>query len=71
MNRLLCGWSSVSDGGSLHIAGLERRAASIDCSGRSKERHAGRARLDRVEGRDSRRAGPSRIPDVPLKRIVR
>jgi hypothetical protein len=34
-------------------------------------RDAGRARLDRVEGRDSLRTGPSRIQDVPLKRIVR
>ncbi len=44
------------------------RAASLDCSGRSEERDAGRARLDRVEGKDSRRTGPSRtrIQDVPL-----
>ena len=35
----------------------------------SKERDAGRMRLDRVEGRDSRRNGPSRTTsqDVPLE----
>ena len=51
--------------------GTPGRAASLDCSGRSKERDAGRARLDRVEGRDSRRTGPSRIQDVLLGRMVR
>ena len=51
--------------------GTPGQAASLDCSGRSKERDACRARLDRVEGRDSRRTGPSRIQDVPLGRMVR
>jgi hypothetical protein len=36
------------------------QAASLDCSGWGEERDAGRARLDRVEGGDSRRTGPSR-----------
>ena len=40
--------------------GTTCRAASLDCSGWSEERDAGRARLDRVEGGDSRRTGPSR-----------
>jgi hypothetical protein len=46
-----------------------RRAASLDCSEGSKERDAGRARLDRVEGGDLWRTGPSRttVPDVPLE----
>ena len=35
--------------------GTTCRAASLDCSGWSEERDAGRARLDRVEGGDSRR----------------
>jgi hypothetical protein len=51
------------------------RAASLDCSERSNlkdsERDADRARLDRVEGRDSRRTGSSRTAvqdhDVPLE----
>ena len=49
--------------------GTPGRAASLDCSGRSKERDAGRARLDRVESGGSRRTGPSRttIQDVPLE----
>ena len=38
--------------------GTTCRAASLDCSGGSGERDAGR--LDRVEGGDSRRTGPSR-----------
>ncbi len=44
------------------------RAASLDCSGWSKEKDAGRALLDRVEGGDLWRTGPSRttIQDVPL-----
>ena len=40
--------------------GTTCRAASLGCSGWSEERDAGRARLDRVEGGDSRRTGPSR-----------
>ncbi len=70
MDRLRCGRSTDSDGRSLRIAGPERRAGAgpLDCSGRSEEGDAGRARLDRVEGRDSRRTGPSRtsMQDVPL-----
>ena len=50
--------------------GSTGRAASLDCSWRSKERDAGWAWLDRVEGGDSRQpeTGPSRttIQDVPL-----
>ena len=44
-------------------------AASLDCSEWSEERGAGRARLDWVEGGDSRRTGPSRtkIQDVRLE----
>ena len=38
--------------------GTTCRAASLDCSEWSEERDAGRARLDRVEGGDSRRTGP-------------
>jgi hypothetical protein len=37
-------------------------AASLDCSEGSKERDAGRARLDRVEGGDPRRTGPGWDP---------
>ena len=46
--------------------GTTCRAASLDCSGRSEERDAGR--LDRAEGGDLQRTGPSRttIQDVPL-----
>ena len=49
--------------------GTTCRAASLDGSEWSEERDAGRARLDRVEGGDSRRTGPSRttIQDVPLE----
>jgi hypothetical protein len=45
---------------------LTCRAVSLDCSEWSEEKDAGRARLDRVEGGDSRRTGPSRttIQDV-------
>ena len=48
--------------------GTPGRAASLDCSGRSEGSDAGRARLDRVEGGDSRQTGPSRttIQYVPL-----
>jgi hypothetical protein len=71
MNRLRCGRSSDSDGRSLHIAGLGQPAGrrQLDCSEWSKERGAGRARLDWVEGGDSRRTGPSRtkIQDVRLE----
>ena len=48
------------------------RAASLDCAGWSEERgrgDAGRAQLDRVEGRDLWRTGPSRttiqLEDAP------
>ncbi len=49
--------------------GTTSRAASLDCSEWSEEKGAGRARLDRVEGGDSRRTGPSRtkIQDVRLE----
>ena len=49
--------------------GTTCRAASLDCSEWSEERDAGRARLDRVEGGDSRRTVPSRTTtqDVPLE----
>ena len=72
MNRLRCGRSSDSDGGSLHTDGPGQptcQAASLDCSGWSEERNAGRARLVRVEGGDLLRTGPSRttIQDVPLR----
>ena len=40
--------------------GTTYRAASLDGSEWSEERDAGRVRLDRVEGGDSRRTGPSR-----------
>ena len=45
------------------------RAASLDCYEWSEKRDAGWARLDRVEGGDSRRTGPSRttIQDVLLE----
>ena len=48
--------------------GTTCRAAALDCSGWSEERDAGRARLDRVEGGDLRRTGPSqtKIQDAQL-----
>ena len=70
MNRLRCGRNSDSDDRSLHRwTGTTCRAASLDCSEWSGKRDAGRARLDRVEGGDSQRTGPSRptIQDVPLE----
>ena len=59
------GWPESAHG----WTGTTCRAASLDCSGWSEERDAGRARLDRVEGGDSRRTGPSRTTtqDVPLE----
>jgi hypothetical protein len=51
--------------------GTSCRAASLDCSEWSEERVAGRARLDWVEGGDSRRTGPTRsrtkMQDVGLE----
>ncbi len=44
----------------LHWTGTTCRASSLDYSGWIEERDAGRARLDRVEGGDLRRTGPSR-----------
>ena len=43
-------------------------ATSLDCSGRSEERDAGRARLDGVDGGDLRQTRPSwtTIQDVSL-----
>ena len=48
--------------------GTTCRAASLDCSGWSEKRDAGRARLDWVEGGDLRWTGPSwtMIQDVQL-----
>ena len=70
MNRLRCGRSSDFEWlESAHRwTGTTCRAASLDCSGWSEERDAGGGRLDRVEGGDLRRTGPSRttIQDVPL-----
>ena len=65
MDRLRCDRSSDLDGRSLRITGPDHRAGQRRST---KERDGGRARLDRVEGRDSWRTGPSRtrIQDVPL-----
>ncbi len=70
MNRLRCGRSSDSDGRSLHHwTGTTGRAASLDCSEWNEYRDAGWALVDRIEGGNSRRTGPSRptIRDVPLE----
>ena len=52
-----------------HWTGTPGRAASLDCSGRSGESDAGRARfLDRVEGGDPRRTGPPASHDPSMCR---
>ena len=62
--ELVLGWLESAH----RWTGTTCRAASLNCSGWSEERDAGRARLDLVDGGDARRTGPSRTTtqDVQL-----
>ena len=70
MSRQRCGRNTTSDGRDLRFAGLVQHAGPHHSTAPMEqgERCRSSARLDRVEGGDSRRNGPTRTTnqDLPL-----